>query len=177
MLPLCCAAPLSHIFHSRLRENIVGKVVDRTDEFIAKAVHEEEIKQLQKELAETERRQKIVENLLKFHRDDQSIKTSRRSQVEVDKVTEREKNVAYFNDFLKIVADRKDKKDRQTKLFRNFWDFQDNEFRQKQKDEKKFDKDLLDLDNLKEMATEDDLVSSLYKIAFVIELLSPFPAS
>jgi hypothetical protein len=29
-----------------LRENIVNKTVDRTDEFIAKAIHEEEIKQL-----------------------------------------------------------------------------------------------------------------------------------
>ena len=147
-----------------MRENILGKAVDRTDEFIAKAVHEEEIKQLQKELAETERRQKIVENLLKFHHDDQSIKTSRRNQAEVEKVNEREKNAAYFNDFLKIVADRKDKKDRETKLFRKFWDSQDNEVKQKQKDEKKFDKDLLDHDTLKEMATEDDLVSGPQKI-------------
>jgi hypothetical protein len=58
-------------YFDRLRENVLSQVVDHTDERIAKAVEEEGQKVKAREIDETERRQKMVESLLKFHREDQ----------------------------------------------------------------------------------------------------------
>ena len=58
-------------FFDRLRDNVLSRVVDRTEERIAKAIKEEEEKVKAREIDETERRQKMVESLLKFHREDQ----------------------------------------------------------------------------------------------------------
>jgi hypothetical protein len=51
----------------------------------------------------------------------QAIKTERRQQQAADKLKEREKNLKYFDDFLRIVADKKAAKDRLTQQFNNFW--------------------------------------------------------
>jgi hypothetical protein len=145
--------------NGRLRENVLSKVVDKTDEFIAKAISQEEKKELQKQVDETERRRKLVESLLKFHREDQAVKTDRRGQMNVDKLKEREKNLAYFDEFLRIIGDKKSKKDLQAKKHKDFWDCQAQELRQGRLDERQFDKDLLEAETLKEMETEDDLVN------------------
>ena len=63
--------PSSFNFFDRLRDNVLSQVVDRTEERIAKAIEEEEEKVKAREIDETERRQKMVESLLKFHREDQ----------------------------------------------------------------------------------------------------------
>ena len=146
-------------FKTRLRKNVLSKVVDKTDELIANAICQEEKKELKKELEQTERRRSLVESLLEFHREDQKVNTERRSQMNVDKVKEREKNLEYFDDFLRIVGDKKSKRDHQAKLHKNFWDSQAQELRQGRVDERQFDKDLLALETLKETKTEDDLVN------------------
>ena len=136
----------------------MSKVVDRTEETIAKAKAEEDQKLFARQTDETERRQKLVESLLKFHRDDQAIKTDRRDQMSLDKLKEREKNLQYFNDFLRIVADKKLSKDKKEKLHKLFWDDQARELRQGRFDEKDFDRLLLETEQRQDMATEDDLV-------------------
>ena len=140
---------------------MLAKVVDRTDETIAKAKAEEDQKLFAKEMEDTERRQQLVESLLKFHRDDQAIKTDRRDKMSLDKLKEREKNLQYFDDFLRIVADKKLTRDKKEKLHKAFWDEQARELRQGRFDEKDFDRILLETEQRQEMATEDDLVNLL----------------
>jgi hypothetical protein len=144
-----------------LRQNVLSKVVDRTDEIIAKAQAEEDQRILAKQTEETERRQKLVESLLKFNRDDQAIKSDRREQMSVDKLKEREKNLQYFDDFLRIVADKRMTKDKKEKLTRAFWDEQARELRQGRFEEKDFDRILLETEQRQDMETEDDLVNFL----------------
>ena len=146
---------------NRLRQNVLAKVVDRTDKTIAKAKAEEDQKLFAKEMEDTERRQQLVESLLKFHRDDQAIKTDRRDKMSLDKLKEREKNLQYFDDFLRIVADKKLTRDKKEKLHKAFWDEQARELRQGRFDEKDFDRILLETEQRQEMATEDDLVNLL----------------
>ena len=89
--------------------------------------------------------------------------------MEVDKLKEREKNLQYFDDFLKIVADKRCQNDHKTKLIKSFWANQVAEVRKERNDDRQLDKDLLDTERRKEMETEDDLVIHIFCSRFWLQ--------
>jgi len=107
-----------------LNENVLSKVVDKTDESIARARHEEEERIRLKNLNEIDRQRQMVESMLKFYHDDQKIKRERQEVITLEKQMDREKNVASFREFLKIVAMKKLTKDQKAQLHKRFWDYQ-----------------------------------------------------
>lgn len=108
----------------RLQDNVVSKVVDKTDERIAKKLAEEDDQLARQHAEAVRRRREMVEALLKFHHEDQKIKTERRAKMAKEKQEERQKNLNYFDDFLKIVANKKAQREHKIKVFTNFWDDQ-----------------------------------------------------
>lgn len=99
-------------------------MVDKTDERIAQKLAEEDEELARRHAQEVQKRREMVEALLKFHHEDQKIKTDRRATMKKEKLEERQKNLNYFDEFLKIVAKKRAEKEHKIKVFTGFWDDQ-----------------------------------------------------